>query len=118
MHTALVLLTVLATAAAATAQPTIIRAQPSSAQPAATCGWHFIAPPERPPTLEQLVSRADAAANGVGEAVALLERWYRACDGTAAREAARTLRNAYERDRRDPLVRAARTGWRRCRATW
>ena len=106
MPSELVLLTVLATAAAATAQPTITRAPSTSVQPTATCGWHFIAPPERPPTLEQLVSRADAAANGVGEAVALLERWYRGCDGTAAREAARVLRNAYDRDPRNPLVRA------------
>jgi len=91
MPTGLVLLSLLLTTAVASAQPTIARVQPAPVRSASTCGWSFFTPSARPPALEEHAGRAGIGANDVAAALALLERWYRACDEKAAREGVRLL---------------------------
>ncbi|HSJ32251.1 MAG TPA: hypothetical protein VK933_12500 [Longimicrobiales bacterium] len=80
---------------------------PLQAQDAPTCGWHFLDEQASPPTLDQLLQRTDGLSSRHQEAVAEIREWITACDHTAARRAAMSLRNERRRtNSTDPFLRA------------
>ncbi|HSK20234.1 MAG TPA: hypothetical protein VK912_13860 [Longimicrobiales bacterium] len=82
-------------------------ALPLQAQEAPTCGWHFLDGRASPPTLDQLLQRTEGLSARHQEAVAEIREWITACDHTAARRAAMSLRNERRRtNSTDPFLRA------------
>lgn len=80
--------------------------RPTQSAPASpTCGWSFIDPHDVPPTLQLLRSRIQEAPDWLPDAEAQLLRWYRECDETAGRTAARSLQTTRNRtNSSDPLL--------------
>lgn len=77
------------------------------AQSAPTCGWHFPDGRVSPPTLDRLLERQGQQSSRHEEAAANLRQWITACDHTAARRAAMSLRNEQRRtNSTDPFLRA------------
>src|SRR5690606_1596446 len=82
-------------------------ALPLMAQQSPTCGWHFPDGRESPPTLDQLLARADSLSERHSEAVANVREWITRCNHTAARRAAMSLRNERTRtNSSDPFLRS------------
>ena len=80
---------------------------PLQAQDAPTCGWHFLDERASPPTLDELLQRSEGLSDRHEEAVAEIREWITACDHTAARRAAMSLRNERRRtNSTDPFLRA------------
>jgi len=83
----------------------VILAHPLSGQSATTCGWSQLTPHESPRTLVQLRQRAQAQVDWLACAEARLLEWYRDCDATAARTAARELQRLRDSGHStDPLL--------------